>query len=96
MAKSPDITSLKISLPRDQREYVAACVAEGGYGSASEYLRELIGKDAKERAEDKLQTMLVEGLDSGPPIRGSAKFFAELRARIDELAKPKRKKGGRK
>lgn len=96
MKKSPDLTSLNISLPRGQREYVAACVTEGGYGSASEFVRELIRKDAKERAADKLQAMLLEGLDSGPPIRGSTKFFAELRARIDELAKPKRKKGGRK
>lgn len=94
--KTPDLTSLNISLPRDQRDYVAECVAEGGYGSASEFVRELIRKDAKERAEDKLQAMLLEGLDSGPPIRGSKKFFTELRARIDELSAPKRRKGGKK
>jgi antitoxin ParD1/3/4 len=94
--KSPDLTSLNISLPRDQRDYVAECVAEGGYGSASEFVRELIRKDAKERAQDKLQAMLLAGLDSGAPMRGSAKFFADLRARIDELARPKRKKGRKK
>ncbi len=96
MKKAPDLTSLNISLPRDQRDYVAECVADGGYGSASEYMRELIRKDAKERAEDKLQAMLLAGLDSGSPIRGSKKFFADLRTRVDELAKSKRKKGSRK
>lgn len=86
MKKYPDLTSLNVSLTRDQREYVAERVAEHGYGSASEYMRELIRRDKESHGQEELERKLLEGLDSGPmgPFRPG--FFEKLRERIDSAA----------
>ncbi len=59
------MTSLNISLPESMREFVEAQVASGGYGTASEYIRDLIRHEQKRRAEAKLEALLLEGLN-GP------------------------------
>jgi len=57
--------SMNISLPDTMRAYVEELVAQGGYSSVSEYFRELVRQDQKHRANEQLQTMLLEGLNSG-------------------------------
>lgn len=47
-----------ISLPDPLRDFVEEQVSQGGYGTSSEYVRELIRRD-KDRVE--LKSLLVEG-----------------------------------
>jgi antitoxin ParD1/3/4 len=56
--------SLNISLPESPKEFVAGQIAAGHYSSASEYVRELIRADEKRKAEERLETLLLEGLQS--------------------------------
>jgi antitoxin ParD1/3/4 len=56
--------SLNISLPESLKEFVAGQIAAGRYSSASEYVRELIRADEKRKAEERLETLLLEGLQS--------------------------------
>lgn len=58
------MTSMNISLPESLRDYVEQQVASGGYGTASEYLRELIRQDQKQKAQERLEEMLLKGLES--------------------------------
>jgi antitoxin ParD1/3/4 len=62
------MASLNISLPGALKEYVERRVKEGGYSTPSEYIRELLRDDQKQNAEDKLETLLLEGLASGKPV----------------------------
>ena len=57
------MTSLNISLPQPLKEYVESKVAEGDYGTPSEYVRELIRQD-KSRHQEKLERQLVDALHS--------------------------------
>ena len=57
--------SMNISLPDPLKKFVDGQIAEGRYSSVSEYVRELIRADEKRRAEDRLEAMLLEGLNSG-------------------------------
>ena len=57
--------SINISLPESLKEFVDGQIAAERYGSASEYVRELIRADAKRRAEERQETLLLEGLQSG-------------------------------
>ena len=59
---------MTISLPDPMREFVEAEVTEGNYGSASELFRELLRERQKRKAQEKLETLLLEGLESGKPI----------------------------
>jgi len=54
--------SMNISLPDPLKQYVDGQISTGRYSSASEYVRELIRADEKRKAEDKLEALLLEGL----------------------------------
>lgn len=56
--------SMNISLPEPLKKFVDGQIAEGRYSSVSEYVRELIRADEKRKAEDRLEAMLLEGLNS--------------------------------
>lgn len=47
------------------RAYVEEQVANGGYSTLSEYFRELVRQDQKRKAQERLEALLVEGLESG-------------------------------
>jgi antitoxin ParD1/3/4 len=56
--------SMNISLPEPLKEFVDAQIAAGRYSSVSEYIRELIREDEKRKAEERLEALLFEGLQS--------------------------------
>lgn len=82
---------LNISLPDLMKQYVEERMHEGGYSTTSEYVRDLIREDQKRRAQERLEALLLEGLDSGEPIEVTDEYVkrkrAELVARIEQGAK---------
>jgi antitoxin ParD1/3/4 len=56
--------SMNISLPDPLKQFVDGQIATGRYSSVSEYVRELIRDDEKRKAEERLETLLLEGLNS--------------------------------
>ncbi len=70
--------SMNISLPSALKAFVDGHVAEGYYATASEYVRELIRKDAKAKAQARLETLLLEGLE-GDDIEWSPDLMDEIR-----------------
>jgi antitoxin ParD1/3/4 len=53
---------LSISLPNQLEEFVDHQVGSGRYGAVSEYVRDLIRRDEKRAAQEKLEALLVEGI----------------------------------
>ncbi len=80
--------TMNISLPDTLRNFVEDQVTAGGYGTSSEYVRELIRRD-KDRTH--LKSLLMEGARS--PVAGQADdaYFESLRKR----ARLPRKTAGR-
>jgi antitoxin ParD1/3/4 len=75
---------LDISLPEALRAFVDQKVKAGGYGTASDYIRELVHQDQQQEEEqERLETLLLEGLDSGPGIKVTPELWKELRAELD-------------
>lgn len=74
--------SMNISLPEAMKSFVDDLVQSGGYGTASEYIRELVRRDQKVRAEARLEALLVEGLDSGDDISVNPEFWETLREKL--------------
>lgn len=60
------MATMNISLPDPLRIFVEERVSAGGYSTVSEYFRELVRLDQKRQAEERLELLLVEGLNSGP------------------------------
>ncbi|MCD7060970.1 type II toxin-antitoxin system ParD family antitoxin [Pelagibacterium xiamenense] len=73
------MTTMNISLPDALKAFVDEQVAERGFGTSSEYVRELI---RKERDRQELRKLLLEGAASGPGATADAAYFDGLRARV--------------
>ena len=76
------MASLNISLPQSLRDYVEDRVSEGGYSTPSEYVRELVRLDQKRRADEKLEALLLEGLNSGTPVEITPKYWENKRRQL--------------
>jgi antitoxin ParD1/3/4 len=70
--------TMNISLPDSLKAYVDEQVAGRGYGTSSEYMRELIRRD---QDRQRLRALLLEGAESEPAGVADAGYFAGLRAR---------------
>ena len=75
---------MNISLPDSMRVFVEETLTENGYGSASEYVRDLIRADQKRRNEKRLETLLLERLQAGDDETFTMENVrAEMRRRIE-------------
>jgi antitoxin ParD1/3/4 len=67
-------------LPKPMKVFVQSQVAQRGYSSASEYVRDLIRADQDERALTALEAEIIKGLQSGkatPMTRGDWKAIRQ-------------------
>ncbi len=70
---------MNISLPETLKAFVDEQVVGRGYGTSSEYVRELIRRDRDRQA---LRMMLLEGAASAPGAPVDQGYFDQLRDRI--------------
>jgi antitoxin ParD1/3/4 len=71
-----------ISLPESLIESAKIQAEEGQYGNVSDYVRSLIRKDVRQREEDKLERMLLEGVRSGRGIEVGSTEWKEFRKEL--------------
>lgn len=75
---------MNISLPDSLKSFVDEQVAQRGYGTSSEYVRELIRKDADLLH---LRSLLLKGAASTPAAPIDASYFSTLRERVQKRAR---------
>jgi antitoxin ParD1/3/4 len=78
------MSTMNISLPDALKEFVDEQVSRRGYGTSSEYVRELIRKD-----QDRLQlrSLLLAGAASASTAPADPAYFEGLRNRVRKAAK---------
>ncbi|MDK4734690.1 type II toxin-antitoxin system ParD family antitoxin [Rhizobium sp. CNPSo 3490] len=72
------MSTMNISLPDNLKHFVDQQVAGRGYGTSSEYVRELIRRD---RDRQQLRNLLLEGASSETTEPIDASYFDSLRER---------------
>ncbi len=77
------MTTMNISLPDALKSFVDEQVVQRGYGTSSEYVRELIRKD---QDRTRLRGLLLQGAESTPGKPVDAEYFGELRDRVRRRA----------
>jgi len=70
---------MNISLPDTLKNFVDEQVNQRGYGTSSEYVRELIRKD---QDRQHLRGLLLAGAASAPTAPVDADYFESLRDRV--------------
>jgi len=78
------MSEISIFFPDSMRMFIDEQVAQGGYRTASEYLRALVHEDQKRKARERLEALLLEGLESGPATEMTDDDWDEMRRRFDE------------
>lgn len=73
------MSTMNISLPDTLKSFVDEQVSQRGYGTSSEYIRELIRKD-----QDRIQLrgLLLAGASSAPAAPADASYFDGLRRQV--------------
>jgi antitoxin ParD1/3/4 len=77
------MSTMNISLPDSLKSFVDEQVNERGYGTSSEYVRELIRKD---RDRQHVRGLLLAGAASAPTSPADAAYFQSLRERVAKAA----------
>ena len=73
------MSTMNISLPETLKAFVDDQVSGRGYGTSSEYVRELIRKD---QDRQQLRSLLLEGAQSPQGEPATPAFFDNLRNRV--------------
>ena len=82
--------TMNVALPESMKLFVQERVTEGGYSSASEYIRSLIRFDQKRKAEERIDALLLDGLTSGEPIAVTLDYWETKKRQLAQrLAQPK-------
>jgi len=72
--------TMNISLPDQLKEFVDGQVDSGRYSSVSEYVRELIRNDEKRKTQDRLEALLMEGIQGGEATEMTREDWSDIRA----------------
>ena len=74
------MVTLNVSMPDAMREWIDAQVEAGEYANASDYIRDLIRHDQRER--DALRLALIEGEKSGSCNRSVSDIARRTKRRL--------------
>jgi antitoxin ParD1/3/4 len=77
-------STMTISLPDEMKSFVEEQAKAGSFSSASEFVRQLLRQEQKRAEQQKLEAMLLEGLDSGKPIRVTEAYLDDLQRRLQK------------
>lgn len=82
--------SLNISLGEPLKSFVEEQAVAGGFTRPDEYVSAVLNAERRRKAEDELERLLLEGLNSGPPIEATEEFWNEKlrRLKTGELTPP--------
>ncbi|MGH9845162.1 MAG: ribbon-helix-helix domain-containing protein [Blastocatellia bacterium] len=84
------MTNMNLSFPESVREFIEEQVSAYGFGTASEYLRQLVLQDKKRQEQEKLEAMLLKAMEGGTRIEITEGYWdrkkAELAARCGAKA----------
>jgi len=70
---------MKISLPEVLEAFVEQQVASGRYANAEQYLGSLVEADQKQKARERVEALIQEGLDSGPATEMTTQDWEHIR-----------------
>ena len=83
---SDTLTSMSISVLASQNPYIERQTASEGFATPSEYMRRLIRDVQKRQAQERLEQLLLEGLNSGDSTPMTKKDWDDIRVEVRKRA----------
>lgn len=85
------MASLNVNMPDELREFVNKRAGEKGFATPTEYIRQLVRDDRDRAAQERLEQLAIEGIESGEPLTMTAEDWAEIRRAARERVAARRK-----
>lgn len=82
-------TTINISIPLAMKREVEEIISTEGYGNTSEFFRDLVRNYLQQRKSRQLETLLLEGLESGKATPFTKADFEAIKQRGLERLKKK-------
>lgn len=79
------------SLPDSMRQRIDHQINLGGFSTASEYMREVIRTDQRRKAQERIDSLLVKGLESGDAVEADEAFWKRQREALQKRTRQTRK-----
>jgi antitoxin ParD1/3/4 len=70
---------MNISLPPTLKDWVDEQVHRRGFGTASEFVRQVLRDEQQRQLRQRIDAALIEGIDSGPSTPMTAKDWDDIR-----------------
>ena len=84
--------TMNVSLPDDLKEWVSEQVQAGGYGTASEFLRDMLRRARQRQQRRELDETLVAAVESGADVVMDDAEWASIRSAARSAGKKQRRK----
>ena len=82
------MATMNISLPDSLKAFAQTQTKTESYSNPSDYVRSLIRKDkAKKEAQQHIEALLLDGLNSGDPIPVTPEYWETLKEELTEEVK---------
>ena len=76
------MTTMQVNLPDTVTEYISRQIASGDFATPSEYLAFLVEQARATAAQRRLDDLLDEGLESGPPIEFTTQWWQSRKQQL--------------
>ncbi len=70
---------MNISLPPTLKDWVDEQVSRRGFGTASEFVRQMLREEQQRQVRERIDAALVEGIESGPSTPMTAQDWDDIR-----------------
>jgi antitoxin ParD1/3/4 len=81
------MTNLNLTLPEAMRDFISEQVKKEGYLTAHDYILNLISEAQKKVEQQRLEQLLLEGLNSGTPIEVTDEWWENKRHQLVDKIK---------
>lgn len=77
------MATMNISINDNLKDFVQERVAQTGFSNTSDYVRTLIRQDQEKYLQQRLEQLLLAGIESGEPEKVDTEFWQALHERAD-------------
>ncbi len=76
------MTEIQVNLPDEILALIDIAIAKEGFEDVSQYVREIICADLQERDQDRLEELLLEGVNSGDPVEVDKDYWQRKKVEL--------------
>jgi antitoxin ParD1/3/4 len=83
---------MHVSLPMPLKQWVEGQVASKGYGTASEFVRDLLRQEQERQAQSRIDSRLTDAINSGPSTPMTRQDWQDIARECAKRARSRRKR----